>query len=66
MSARVPDYWVVDVDARVIERWSPDRATPLVERRVLDWRPVGARTPLTIDLPKVFEQIWSDYRSIGG
>ena len=66
MSAGVPDYWVVDVDARVIERWSPDRATPLVERSVLAWRPADARTALAIDLAKLFEQIWSDYRSIGG
>jgi Uma2 family endonuclease len=66
MSARVPDYWVVDVDARVIERWNPDRATPLVERRSLDWQPANARTPLTIDLAALFEQIWSDFRSIGG
>lgn len=66
MIAGVPDYWVVDVDARVIERWSPDRATPLVERRTMDWRPVGARTSLMMELPELFEQIWSDYRSIGG
>lgn len=66
MSAGVPDYWVVDVDARVVERWNSDRATPLVERRSMDWRPAGARTPLTIELPQLFEQIWSDYRSIGG
>ena len=66
MSAGVPDYWVVDVEARVIERWNPDRATPVVERRAMNWRPAGARTPLLIELTGLFEQIWSDYRSIGG
>ena len=66
MSAGVPDYWVVHVDARVIEGWSPDRATPLVERRSMEWRPAGTRTPLTVELAELFEKIQSDYRSIGG
>jgi Uma2 family endonuclease len=66
MSARVPEYWVVDLDARVVERWNPERLTPVVARNTLGWRPAGASEPLTVNLPDLFEQIWSDYRAIGG
>jgi hypothetical protein len=66
MSVRVPEYWVVDVDARIIERWNPEGATPMALRTTLEWQPAGARNPLTIDLGSLFEEIWSDYRAIGG
>lgn len=65
-SARVAEYWVVDLDARVLERWNPERVTPMVARSTLEWRPAGAGKPLTIDLVPFFEEIWSDYRAIGG
>lgn len=66
LSARGADYWVVDVDERVIECWTPQRATPLVDRHALEWRPPRTRATLTISLTELFEQIWSEYRSIGG
>jgi len=64
MNAQVPAYWVVDLDARVVERWTPERETPLVVRSSLDWRPVGADEALAIDLPALFERIWSKSRRI--
>ena len=36
--ARVPEYWVVDIDARLVERWRPDESRPEVIDSVLEWR----------------------------
>jgi Uma2 family endonuclease len=50
----VPEYWIVDLDARTIERSTPMEPRPeiLVER--LTWQPEGAPAPLEIDLPAYF------------
>jgi Uma2 family endonuclease len=52
--AGVPEYWIVDNDAQVIERWRPgdDRPELLAER--IEWRPEGTGSPLIIDLEKLF------------
>jgi Uma2 family endonuclease len=54
--AGVPEYWVVDVDARLIERWRPadDRPELLDER--LTWAPPGA-VPLELDLAALFAEV---------
>jgi Uma2 family endonuclease len=56
-SEGVNDYWVVDLDARTVERSTP--ADPRVEVLVeqIQWQPEGARTPLTIDLVDYFTQV---------
>ncbi len=52
--ARVPEYWIVDLDARLIERWRPDDTRPeiLVER--LGWRPDGSAVELELDVAEFF------------
>lgn len=57
---RVPEYWVVDVDARVVERWrlDDDRAKTLAD--VLIWQPAVSQPPLTIDLTRYFAEVWRD------
>ena len=62
----VPDYFIVDVHARIVERWSPDRDTPLVLRDQLVWQPAGAVHPLVVSLPELFDDIAAKWRSIGG
>ena len=49
--AGVPDCWVVDIDARLVERWTPTdvRPEPLDER--LTRHPAGAPEPLVLELP---------------
>jgi Uma2 family endonuclease len=64
MSSDVAEYWIVDLDARMIERWTPTRETPDVRRDTLEWLPPGATSPLTIDVPALFERIWSTYRRL--
>ena len=66
MNVGVPDYWVVDLDGRVVEGWSPERESPTVHRATLEWRPAGVRAALVIDLPGLFERIWTKSRRLGG
>jgi len=50
----VREYWIVDLDARIVERWTPERDRPDVVRDTLEWVPEGARQPLRIDLDEFF------------
>jgi len=53
----VPEYWVVDPDARVFERSTPNEPRPEVLTDSISWHPLGAVRPLTIDLPKFFRDV---------
>ena len=64
LDAGVPEYWVVDLDVRMIERWTPSRETPEVLRMSLEWKPAGADSPLVIDLVELFERIWAQHRKL--
>lgn len=50
----VPEYWIVDLDARTFERTTPadDRPEILVERLV--WKPDEAIESLVVDIPAYF------------
>lgn len=50
----VSEYWIVDTNARLVERWRPDDERPEVCSDTLTWAPAGSRTPLTIDLVELF------------
>ena len=50
----VSEYWIVDLDARVIERWTPERETPDLRRDEITWQPAGAASPLVIDVREFF------------
>lgn len=52
--AGIPEYWIVDGDARVIERWRPGDERPEVLGERIEWRADPAQEPLTIDLPTLF------------
>lgn len=55
--ARVPEYWIVDLDARLIERWRPDDTRPEILSDRIGWRPDGDGGALEIDLAALFAQI---------
>ena len=56
----VPEYWVVDVDARLIERWRPEDERPeILDERVV-WQPAAATEPLAIELESVFRETGGD------
>lgn len=53
----VPDYWVVDLDARAFDRWRPGESRPEVLVHSIDWQPVPSLAPLVIDLPSYFSSV---------
>ena len=56
----VPEYWVVDVDAGVIDRWRPgdERAEILTDR--IEWQPSPEHPALSIDLVAYFRDVRGD------
>jgi hypothetical protein len=52
--AGVPEYWIVDNDSQVIERWRPTDERPEILAGSIAWHPEGATQPLVIDLEKFF------------
>jgi Uma2 family endonuclease len=54
---RVPEYWIVDVDSRVIERWRKHDAKFDMIVDSLVWHPDGAAEPFTLDLPVYFADV---------
>lgn len=55
--AGVPEYWVVDLDARLIERWRPRDQRPELLSDTLTWQPDPAQAALTVDLAALFGDI---------
>jgi Uma2 family endonuclease len=62
LQSGVAEYWIVDLDARVVETWTPGQEAPVIVRDVLTWAP--APTPLTIDLPALFDRVSDKARMI--
>ena len=52
--ANVPEYWIVDIDSRLVERWRPDDHRPEVIADVLQWQPKLGIPPLLIRLADIF------------
>jgi Uma2 family endonuclease len=53
----VPEYWIVNAEARVIERWRPADVRPEVIADGITWRPDAGGPALTIDLPAFFAEL---------
>ena len=53
-SERIPEYWIVDPDARLVESWKPDDERPAVIAEVLRWQPKSDVPALEINLPEFF------------
>jgi len=52
--ARVAEYWIVDLDARLLERWRPDDDRPEIVLDRMSWRPRRAETELDFALADLF------------
>ncbi len=60
---RVPEYWIVDIDAHVVALWRPESRVPEVMGSLLFWQPVSEFEPLLIDLVEFFDSVRDDRRS---
>lgn len=54
---RVPEYWIVDLDARVVERWRPDEDRPELLSERIDWQPAAQHPRLSVSLPDYFRKV---------
>ena len=52
----VPEYWVVDTDARTVERYRPDDSVEILSES-LEWQPDYEVPALVIDLPACFDRV---------
>jgi Uma2 family endonuclease len=55
LSNGVPEYWIVNADARLVSRWRSVEDPGEEFSRAVVWHPSGMTAPLTIDLPALFE-----------
>lgn len=53
----IPVYWIVDIDNRQVEVWTPEALFPVVERERLTWRHPAAATDCVVELPKLFRAV---------
>jgi Uma2 family endonuclease len=53
----VPQYWIVDLQARLIERWRPGDDRPELCDDVIEWHPAGHAPTLTIDVAAYFAAV---------
>ncbi len=54
LEAGVEEYWIVDVDARLVERWRPGDERPEIVHSMLEWS-LSVGVEGKIDLPRIFE-----------
>jgi Uma2 family endonuclease len=52
--AGVAEYWIADLDARLVERWRPDDQRPEVVDGELAWQPLEHLPSVRLDLPARF------------
>ena len=53
---RIPEFWIVDLDARLFERWRPDDVEPEVITDVMTWQPLPHIPALSIPLGEFFDK----------
>ena len=54
---RCAEYWIVDIEARLIERWRPGDGRPSVHRDSLDWQPDPRVPALRAETAAVFSDL---------
>lgn len=54
---RVGEYWIVDLDARVVERWRAGDDRPEIVAGTLTWRPDPSAAPFELDLHLFFAEV---------
>jgi len=47
------EYWIVDLEARLVERWLPDADRPFIHTESITWAPSGSPV-LELALPPLF------------
>ena len=58
--AGVPEYWIVDPDARLVERWRPEDERPEILDETLAWQPDAGHAPLVVNVVAYFAEVWGE------
>jgi Uma2 family endonuclease len=53
----VPLYWIVDVEARAVEVWTPELHLPEVEHESVTWAPAGASEPFVVSVRELLRDV---------
>lgn len=51
------EYWIVDIEAQIVERWRPGDDRPEIVADQLEWRAPEAETALVIELEPFFAEV---------
>lgn len=55
----VPEYWIVDPDSRLVERWWPGDDRPEILAGRVRWQPEGAKGELVIELAEYWQAVFT-------
>ncbi len=55
-SEGVPEYWIFDGDARIVERWRHGDDRPEIISSDLIWQPLGAQSPFQLPVEAFFDK----------
>jgi len=55
--AGVAEYWIVDLDARLVERWRPSDERPEIVIETLRWEPGPNVEPIVIEVAELFRRV---------
>ena len=53
----ISEYWIVDLDSRLVERWRPGDERPEILHETLTWQPTETAAPFEIDLAAFFAEV---------
>ncbi len=56
----IPEYWIFDLDARLVERWTPFAERPEVLTNLLEWYPDPSVEPFTLELVPYFRAVFGE------
>jgi Uma2 family endonuclease len=56
-SENVPEYWIIDTDARTCDRWRPTSVAAETPRDTLAWHPDPRFDAFTMDLKQFFRRV---------
>ena len=54
---RIPNYWIVEWEEKVVEVWTPDCANPVIKKEVVTWHPERATDSFEIDVRELFKPV---------
>jgi Uma2 family endonuclease len=55
--AGIPEYWIVDLDSRLVERWRPADERPEILSQTLTWQLSEPAAPFELDLTAFFAEV---------